>query len=140
MSNTQYVFLMRDKMPNREALQESINALGFDLMLHPDFTPFTDSGFSPCILNGVSDVGFEVLYEAASEIEGLKHIAGANDLCMEMTWHSSMQDCACAMIVSCALARDFGAVVSYEGDDPEPFEKLFKGAKEVIKLVESESA
>lgn len=135
MSNTLYVFLMRDKMPNREALQKSIDALGFDLKLDPDFTPFGDSGFSPCVLNGSGDVGFEVLYESAAEYEDLERIAGENDLCMTMTWHSSMGDCACASIVSCALAKDFGAVVSYEGYDPEPFEKLWQDAKDVMKLV-----
>lgn len=29
-----------------------------------------------------------------------------------------MSECACAMIVSYSLAKDFGAIVSYEGDAP----------------------
>ncbi len=67
MSYTQIAFLNRGNVPNREALQASISRLGFNLELHPEFTPFEDSGFSPCILDGTPDVGFEVFW--ASNIE-----------------------------------------------------------------------
>lgn len=138
MSNTQYAFLMRSRVPSRESLQVSIDALGFDLKLDPNFTPFTDSGFSPCVLNGTGDVGFEVFYQPAADIEGLDAIAGANDFCISMTWHSSMKDCASVMIVSCALAKDFGAVISYEGEAPEPVEVLIEQTRGIIKDAENE--
>jgi hypothetical protein len=143
MSNTQYAFLMRSKVPDREALQISIDALGFDLKLDPDFTPFTDSGFSPCVLNGVSNVGFEISYENAADFEEIKEIVGVNDFCISMTWHGSMKDCACALVVGSALAKDFGAVISYEGNPPdslESLESLLSEAEQAIQNGMSEPA
>lgn len=143
MSNTQFAFLKRANVPNREALQVSIDALGFDLKLDPDFTPFEDEGFSPCTLNGIGDVGFEVFYEPSSDIVGddeeLQEMVGNNDFCISMVWHSSMKDCASVMIVSCALAKDFGALISYEGEEPEPFDSLIKSTKAIIKDAQSEA-
>ncbi len=138
MSNTQYAFLMKNKVPNRDALQASIDSLGFDLKLDPSFTPFTDSGFSPCVLNGAGDVGFEIFHQEARVLEGLEQIAGHNDFCISMMWHSSMKDCAAAMIVSCALAKDFGAVITYEGETPTPLERLLADTKDIIKDAMSE--
>jgi len=138
MSNTQYAFLMRNRVPNREALQSSIDALGFDLKLDPTFTPFEDSGFSPCVLNGSGDIGFEVLYQPAAEVDGLERVAGANDYCISMTWHGSMKDCASAMIVSCALAKDFGAIITYEGEEPDPFDKLLGETKKIMNDAQKE--
>jgi hypothetical protein len=136
MSNTQIAFLDRRSVPNRDALQASIDRLGFNLKLHPEFTPFEDSGFSPCILDGIPDVGFEVFYAPASEITEvnphLTTVAAGRDFSISMVWHSSMKDCASAMIVSCALAKDFGAVVTYEGDTPDPFETLFENTKSIV--------
>jgi hypothetical protein len=133
MSNTQYAFLRKEKVPSRTALQASIDTLGFDLKLHPDLDLMSDSGFSPCVLNGVPDIGFELMGGATQEIlEGADEIAGDNDYCIGMIWHSSMQDCASAMIVSCALAKDFGAVISYEGEPAEPLEKLLDAARSIL--------
>lgn len=136
MSNTQIAFLNRADVPGRDALQASIDRLGFNLKLHPEFTPFDDSGFLPCILDGTSDVGFEVFYAPASEItkgdEDLAAIAAGRDFSISMVWRGSMKDCACGMIVSCALAKDFGAVVTYEGNPPEPFESLLGNTKEIV--------
>jgi hypothetical protein len=143
MSNTQFAFLKRSSVPSRDALQASIKALGFGLTLHPEFTPFEDEGFSPCIFNGIADVGFEVFYEPASDIieddEDLQEIAGDNDFCISMVWRSSMKDYACVMIVSCALAKDFGAVISYEGEKAEQLETLIKNTISIIKEAESEA-
>lgn len=136
MSNTQIAFLYRENVPDREALQASIDRLGFNLKLHSEFTPFEDSGFSPCVLDGAMDVGFEVLYAPTSEVAdgdpNLTAIAEGRDFSISMIWHSSMKDCACAQIVSCALAKDFGAVVTYEGEQPEPFETLLEETKSIV--------
>ena len=136
MSNTQIAFLDRSKVPNREALQASIHALGFNLELHPEFTPFDDSGFSSCILDGTPDVGFEVFYSTTSEVAEanpqLTSIAGGRDYSISMVWRGSMKDCASAMVVSCALAKDFGAIISYEGEPPEPFEGLLENTKSIL--------
>jgi hypothetical protein len=43
-----------------------------------------------------------------------------------------MKDCASAMIVSCALAKDFGAVVTYEGEPSDSFETLLENTKSIV--------
>jgi hypothetical protein len=133
MSNTQYVFLKSADVPSRGALQASIDALGFDLKLHPELNLLTDSGFSPCVLAGNSDVGFELITGSAHEIfEGAEELAPDKDYSIGMIWGGSMKDCASVMIVSAALAKDFGAVISYEGAPPEPVEKILEGARIVF--------
>lgn len=136
MSNTQIAFINRGNVPDREALQASIDRLGFKLTLHSEFTPFEDSGFSPCVLDGTPDVGFEVFYEPAPEVvdgdPSLTEIAAGRDYSISMVWRGSMKDCACAMIVSCALAKDFDAVISYEGEPPEPFNTLLEETRSIV--------
>ena len=136
MSNTQFAFLKQSQLPSREALQTSIDSLGFDLQLDPELNLIEDSGFSPCVLHGTPNVGFELFTQPASEVtdgdEEFESLAGDNDLCIAMVWRSSMKDLACVMIVSCALAKDFGAVISYEGEPPEPLEKMLAGTPEII--------
>ena len=135
MSNTQFVFILKDNVPKRESLQESIDKLGFDLTLDTDFD-LMDEGFSPCILNGEEDIGFEIFCELASEVieeEGFGDMAGDNDFCISLCWGGSMKDCAAVMIVSAALTKNFGATVSYEGEEPEEPEKLMSSASQAIK-------
>lgn len=136
MSNTQYAFLDRARVPDRAALQASIDALGFDLKLSPDFKPFTDSGFLPFVLAGEQGPGFEIYYqssaEAAEDDEDFLALADGRDYCIMMVWRGSMKDLACAMIVSCALTRDFGAIVSYEGDDPSPLDDMIEATRGIV--------
>jgi hypothetical protein len=88
-------------------------------------------------LNGEEGPGFEVYYEEASEViggdPGLRALAAGRDHCISMVWHSSMKDLACVMIVSCALAKDFAAVVSYEGEPPDTVEKMLSSTQEVLR-------
>lgn len=143
MSNTQYAFLDRACVPDRSALQASIDALGFGLQLHPDFTPFTDSGFSPCLLGGKEGPGFEIYYQTSSEAtggdEGFSALAGDRDFCISMVWRGSMKDLACVMIVSRALTKDFGAVVSYEGEDPSSFDEMLEATQEIVRASAAEA-
>ncbi len=140
MSNQQYAFIEKTNVPNKDLLQRAIDSLNFGLKLDPEFTPFEDEGFSPCILNDDSDVGFEIYYESAEDvIDGdseLKRIAGGRDLCISMCWGSSLKDMASVMIVSAALARDFGAVISYEGEEPETIDSLVSGAAQALRDAE----
>ena len=137
MSNTQFAFIKKGSVPTREQLQKSIELLAFNLDLDPDFTPFEDEGFSPCVLNGEKDIGFEIYYEPSKDIveedEDLISIAGDKDYCISMCWGGSLKDYACVMIVSCALVKDFQAVISYEGEDPEPLTKMISDTKDIIK-------
>lgn len=136
MSNTQIAFLNRGDVPHREELQTSIDRLGFNLTLHPEFRPFQDSGFSPCVLDGTPDVGFEVTYAPTVEVAdgdpNLTAIAAGKDFSISMVWRGSMKDCASAMIVSCAMAKDFGAVVTYEGEPPDTFDVLLENTKSIV--------
>jgi hypothetical protein len=143
MSNTQYVFLNKSRVPNRATLQASIDRLGFDLQLDPDLQLLVDEGFSPCVLEGVPDVGFELMPMSTDRAtngdkEFLARAAG-RDHCLTFTWRGSMKDCAAAMIVSCALASDCDALVSYEGDAPEPLQKLLEGTRDLVQDARAES-
>jgi hypothetical protein len=143
MSNTQFAFIKRSALPDRAALQASVDALGFDLKLHPQFRPITDSGFLPFTLNGQEGSGFEVFYTDTDEVAGddknLLFLAGGRDHCISMVWSSSMKDLACVMIVSCALAKDFDAVVSYEGEPPLSLDNMLEATQGILKLTAGEA-
>ncbi len=140
MSNSQFAFLNKSDVPDLDALQNSIDKLGFDLQLCKDFTPFEDEGFLPCTLEGDNDTGFEIFYETVDEVcdddgeedEELRLIAKDKDYCIVMCWGGSMKDCACVMIVSCALSKDFGAIVSYEGYEPDSLEQMLLDTKNIL--------
>lgn len=136
MSNTQFAYLEQDRLPGRAALQTAIDALGYDLQLYPGLDLRSDAGFSPCVFNGVPDVGFELetgtVAEVAGDDEEVLAIAGDKDLSISMTWRSSMKDCAAVMIVSCALQKDFGAVISYESEEPQPLEDVLAALPGIV--------
>lgn len=139
MSNTQFAFLKKENVPSSEEWQKVIDELNFNVRLcvDPELIPFEDEGFSPCIWGETDeDVGFEIYYEPAEDIyeddEGLKTIVADNDYCISMCWGSSMKDCAAAMIASCALAKGFGAVISYQGEEPRPLGQLINATHEII--------
>src|SRR5436190_15282525 len=137
MSNTQFAFIKGTRVPSREALQASIDSLGFDMQVDPELKLLEDEGFSPCTLGGRGETGFELFVTSTSDViedeESLADIASDNDTCLSLVWHGSMRDLACVMIVSCALARDFGAIISFEGETPEPLETLLSGARDALK-------
>ena len=136
MSNIQYAFTERQRVTSRSQLQDAIASLGFDLKLHPQYTPFEGSGFLPCTLNGEEGPGFEIQYFPASELtsddKALQRYAAGRNLCISMSWHGSMKDLACVLLVSCALVKDFGAVVCYEGEPPESLETMMAVLPEVL--------
>lgn len=139
MSNTQFAFLKKSHVPERAALQSAIDKLGFDLTLPSDFTPFMDKCFMSCTLNGdpAPGIGFEIFYDPIEDIvdeddETFKALVGDNDYCISMSWHSNMRDCACVMIVSCALSKSFDAIVSYEGNDPDHLEDLLRSTRDIV--------
>ena len=118
MANTQYAFLTKTNIPSLEQWQEVIDGDGFDFLLDPTLKPFEDSGFLPCKLGG-KDSGFEIYYENSAEmLKFIDAIAPGNDYCIAFRWGGRMDECASTMIASYALAKHFGAIVSYEGDTP----------------------
>ena len=50
MSNTQFAFLRKERVPGKEAWQKAIDEFQFDIRLgiDPELEPFEDEGFSPC--------------------------------------------------------------------------------------------
>jgi hypothetical protein len=147
MSQTQFAFIKKENIPNRVQLQASIDALGFELKLDPEFTPFEDEGFSPCVLRGENDVGFEIFYEPVSELieededdDEFKELVGNNDYAISLCWGGSFKDCTCVLMVSIALAKDFGATISYEGDGSETLENMQCGIQECFTEIENGEA
>lgn len=143
MSNTQFAFIKKEKVPNKEKWQEAIDELYFsvNLQLDPELKPFEDDGFSPCMWNDSDEgVGFEIYYEPSDDIhnddEDLMNIVADKDYCISMCWTGSIKDCAAVMIASCALQRSFGAIISYDGDDPASFDDLVSGTKDIIREAE----
>ncbi len=143
MSNTQYAFVRSESVPERGTLQSWIDGLGFNLRLHPELNLRTDQGFSPCVLEGVEDVGFELWPSSTEEVadgdDEIPEMAQARDFCIAMSWRSSMKDCAAVMIVSCALAKHCDAVISYEGDEPEPLEKMLEATAGILEDARGET-
>ena len=118
MANEQYAFLKKASVPNRQQWQEAIDRSGFDLELDPDLRPFEASGFMPCKFLG-SEAGVEIYFDDSdAHLSEFRDIARDRDCCISFRWGGSMSECACAMIASYVLAKEFGAVVSYEGDAP----------------------
>lgn len=145
MSNTQFAFINKGSVPGKEAWQKSIDDLNFKIRLQidPELEPLEDEGFSPCVWgNTDDDVGFEIYYEPSEYIhdddEDLIKIIGGRDYCISMCWGGSMKDCAAVMIACCALAKDFGAVISYEGEEPDTLDKLIIDTNDIIAEAEKE--
>ncbi|QDT01174.1 hypothetical protein [Adhaeretor mobilis] len=123
--NSQYALLAKDRVPSRDEWQKSIDNCGFDFQIDPELKPFEDSGYLPCKLSG-KDAGFEIYYDTSPEtLAQFSSIAPSASCSIEFGWGGEMIECASAMIASYSLAKDFGAIVSYEGEKPyqdlEPF-------------------
>ncbi len=120
MSLLQTAYLERRSVPQREALQAAIDALGFDCKLDAFYEPFKASGFLPCTLNG-NPSGFEIYFEGTAELLAqfprLVPVVGGRDAAITFRWGGDMAECACVLIVSAALAKSFAAVVHYHDDD-----------------------
>ena len=118
MANEQYAFLQKTAVPTRDQWQAAIEECGFDFQLDPELKPFEDSGFRPCKLFG-SGAGFEIYYDGSTELlDEFADVAQGHDYCVSFRWGGSMVECASVMIASYALAKRYGAVVSYEGEEP----------------------
>lgn len=135
MANDQYAFLQRADVPSLQAWQEAIDQSGFDFQLDPTLKPFEDSGFLPCTLGG-QEAGFEIYYDGSAELlEQFDGLREGRDFCIQFRWGGSLAECASAMVASYALAKYFGAIVSYEGEPPfEELDDFLKETKEIISL------
>jgi hypothetical protein len=135
MANEQYAFLQKTAVPTRDQWQEAIDSCGFDFQLHPELKPFENSGFLPCKLSG-ADAGFEIYYDCTAELPNeFAEIARGRDCCIGFRWGGSMAEGASVMIASYALAKCFGAVVSYEGEEPQDLEAFLSETQAIIEEV-----
>lgn len=125
MANEQYAFIHKSKVPSRDQWQAAVDAAGFDLKIDPELKVFEDEGFMPCKLLG-RDSGVETYFSPTNDIfddpADAEDLAGDRDFCISFRSGSRFSEAACAMVLSYALAHSFGAVVSYEGE--EPYEDL----------------
>jgi hypothetical protein len=142
VSNNQFAFIHKSKVPSQGAWQAAIDSTGFDFQLDPSLKPFEDEGYRPCKLFS-ADAGFEIFYGPAAEIfeepEELAALAGDRDYCITMNWGGEMRDCAAVMIASYALAKNFGAAISYEGDEVNSLEELLRQTNEIVNDARNDS-
>lgn len=118
MANEQYAFLDKTKMLSLTEWQAAVTESGFDLTLDPELKIGTDSGFVPCKLYG-TDSGVEIDFVDNPEyLKDFKDVAPDATYYVSFRWGGDMSECACAMILSYALAERAGAMVSYECEDP----------------------
>ena len=139
MANEQYAFLQKSAVPTRDQWQAAIEACGFDFQLDPELKPFEDSGFLPCKLSG-RDAGFEIYYDGSPELlNDFADVAQGRDFCISFRWGGSMVECASVMIASYALAKSLGAIVSYEGEEPQDLEAFLAETRACIEDAKKES-
>ena len=143
MSNTQFAFINQSDIPSREQLQGTIDQLGYDLKLDPELLLKADEGYSPCILKGESDVGFELFCEPTTDVveddDEFEEMANGKDTCITMSWGGSFKDCSCVLIVSYALMKEYGAITTYEGDELDSLNSLEAGINEALEEAVKES-
>ena len=108
MSIELHVLLQSSRLPDPSQWQAEIDRLGFDVKLDPDFTAATHSGYLPVMLNG-SDSGFEFDVGPASEIAetypDFVRLSDGQDCSANFSWGGDLDEMACAMVASAALAR-----------------------------------
>jgi len=56
-----------------------------------------------------------------------------------MCWGGNFKDCASVIIVSLALLKEFGATISYEGEEPATLESLTNALQECFQEIAKES-
>jgi len=138
MANELFAFIDPAKVPTGEAWQAAIVECAFDLRLDPEMKPKEDSAFSPMTLLGKPS-GVEIYYTDEREfLDEFDEIRGAREYCVSFRWGGDMGECACASIASFVLAKHFGALVSYEGDEPGSLEALKEGADQALEYFRKE--
>ena len=79
------------------------------------------------------ETGVEMYFDDSKElIDSFRDIAEDRDCCISFRWGGSMQECACAMVASYALADSFDAIVSYEGEAPPESIQAFRKETESV--------
>ncbi len=139
MANEQYAFIDKSSIPDRESWQAAVRECGFDLQLDPEWIAGESTGFAPCEILG-REAGVEIYCDDDADfMSQFQDIAPGKDYCISFRWGGSMAECACAMVLSVALVKNFGAIVSYEGEPPvESVADLLVETEAIVKDVEKE--
>ncbi len=123
MAMEQYAFLYKTSVPTRDQWQAAIDESGFDFQLDPELKPFKNSGFLPCMFDG-DETGFEIYYDDSQELlEEFAEIRQGRDYCISFRF-GGFDENAAVMIASYALAKNFRAIVSYEGEKPQDLDSF----------------
>ncbi|WP_036263758.1 hypothetical protein [Methylocapsa aurea] len=135
MPRSHTAFLNRADAPTRPALQQAIDGLKFKLTLDDAYVPLKTSGYLPCTLDG-EDAGFDIRFQdvdAQSPSPALQSHIGGKDVAIVFRWSGDVRELASAMIVSAALARNFGAMV-YDPDSDIVYnaEQLIEKARAAV--------
>jgi hypothetical protein len=108
MSVTQTVFLVRAKLPTREAWAIALKEHGFALEIDPAFDPAGSEGYVPCSHAG-EDAGFEYAVAAADayleeqKLPQLRTKLNGRDTAVSFVTHSRLADLKAAMIAAGVL-------------------------------------
>jgi len=121
MSLELIAFLERGSAPTYQTLQAAVDSLGdYDLHIDSTYTPFHRLGYVPCVLHG-TESGIEISSgpsgEATQLFPRLRTLIGERHHTMTFRFGGDTSECVCALIISAALARSFGALVYYPADD-----------------------
>lgn len=108
MPRTLTARLSRDRIPDREALQQAIAALDRPLALDAGEAPFATAGYLPCTLQG-EDAGFDL------RIGETPDTGDGRAILLTLTWSGDPREEAAARIVCAALAAHFDARVQAGG-------------------------
>jgi len=112
MPRQRIVYLKQSSAPDRRALQEAVDRLGFDLQLDHGFSLLNAKGYQPCTLDG-EDAGFDLRSAStpAAPPAGVAGLLGDRDAALTLRWAGDPREELAALAVCVALAENFGALV-----------------------------
>lgn len=120
MSVELHIFLENSEVPTRDRWQQSIDQLGFPVVLDPTLDVRSDTGFSPTEFNG-QFTGFEFyLGPAVDVISYYSHIAtevGSREKCATFRWGGDLAECGAAISAAPALTKLADGIYFYPDDD-----------------------
>jgi len=136
MSIEMYAFIREADIPDRGTWQESINTLGFPLVLDKDLDPLKSTGFTPCKISGIAS-GFEIYLDSADDIldsyPERRSEFSEFEKSISFRWGGHVEELACSMASAAALVKRHNAKV-YLPDDNLVYDldSLIQTAREVI--------
>ena len=103
MARTFIAYINQEKIPLRKALQTSLNALGYKLVVEDDYVPLASSGYLPCTLDG-EDAGLTIRFMASENVPD-------KDTAISLQWGGDDREKLTVLMVATALVKDFDAIV-----------------------------